>query len=156
MNPSPKLHGQFIPPYTNNNVALENAAIIFWQSFMTKNGKRADPPQLTNIRQLAKDIRSGTTQATVNATRTVFGFDIGAGDDITTFTGIAHAAITPSGSFKSTVDRSPVAAESKAGWWVRADEGGGFTVVDSGDAKEKPAWPHTLEAFRAATLKHTT
>ena len=152
MNPSPKLHGQFIPPYTNNNVALENAAIIFWQSFMTKNGKRADPPQLTNIRQLAKDVRSGTTQATADDYRR----DAAAYPDITAFTGIAHAAITPSGSFKSTVDRSPVAAESKAGWWVRADEGGGFTVVDSGDAKEKPAWPHTLEAFRAATLKHTT
>lgn len=57
MNPSPRKHGQDIPAYTNHVDSWHNMARYFWQSRMTRAGAPAPLPPLTNIPQLAKDIR---------------------------------------------------------------------------------------------------
>jgi hypothetical protein len=124
MNPSPRKHGQEIPAYTDNRIALDNAARYFWQSFMTRDGARAELPNLTDIPKLARAIRNAATNPTA-AIAAIPGL------------GAAHRVITPDCEPQlARVDRSPVATAHEAGWGIHTDEAGGFTVTRGGDANE--------------------
>lgn len=59
----------YVRPTTDGRLGVENDAIAFWQSRSTTAGNRAEPFQLVNIPQLAKDIRraAATAQATAHA-----------------------------------------------------------------------------------------
>lgn len=64
MNPAPCLYGVEIPRNTGDGfAACENHAMAFWQSRMTRAGERAEPIQLTDLTQLAKDIRRAASTA---------------------------------------------------------------------------------------------
>lgn len=58
-----KLYGVEVQAQTCGRMACENDAIAFWQSRMTTDGRRAEPLQLTDIPQLAKDIRRASVAA---------------------------------------------------------------------------------------------
>lgn len=55
----PTLHGQQVQPRSCGRTAEETRAQVFWQSRMTTAGHRADPPQLGDLRELARQIRRG-------------------------------------------------------------------------------------------------
>lgn len=53
----------YVLPTTDGQLGVENDAIAFWQSRSTTAGNRAEPFQLVNIPQLAKDIRRAAATA---------------------------------------------------------------------------------------------
>lgn len=61
MNTEPFLrYGGFVGPLTNPGCGLlgmKNVEQAFWQSRLTTTGRRAELPELTDLRELAKDIR---------------------------------------------------------------------------------------------------
>lgn len=60
----PRLRGVEVQAQSCGRKACENDAMAFWQSRMTTDGQRADPVQLTDLTQLAKDIRHAAAAAT--------------------------------------------------------------------------------------------
>ena len=48
----------YIRPTTDGRLGCENDARAFWQSRMTRDGHRAEPVDLTDIPQLARDVRA--------------------------------------------------------------------------------------------------
>lgn len=48
--------------YGCGHIGMENHAIAFWQSRMTRNGEVAEPLQLTDIRALAKAVRASNEE----------------------------------------------------------------------------------------------
>lgn len=68
MNPSPRKHWQgYIGDPTYNPgcgyMAMENHAIAFWMSRMTRDNERAEVPALTDIRALALSLRASNEDA---------------------------------------------------------------------------------------------
>lgn len=63
MDPTPRLRWDGADRKMTNTgcgfIAAESEARAHWQSHMTKAGQRAEYPQLTNLHQLARSIRSG-------------------------------------------------------------------------------------------------
>lgn len=57
----PVLKGKQVAQYSCGRQAEENRERSFWQSRMTTAGARAELPQLTNIRALAREL--GATHA---------------------------------------------------------------------------------------------
>lgn len=53
----------FTRPTADGREAVKNDERAFWQSRMTRTGQRAEPPELTDIPQLARDIRAGFKEA---------------------------------------------------------------------------------------------
>lgn len=49
----------FTRPTADGREAVKNDERAFWQSRMTRTGQRAEPPELIDIEQLARDIRAG-------------------------------------------------------------------------------------------------
>lgn len=110
MNPSPRLHGQYITPPTDGILAMRNVEDVFWQSRMTTAGHRAELPNLVSLHDLARNIRAATDLTT----------DLIAADAIP---GYAARTLTPTGSFDTAMDRSDVAAAPGAGRRVYQDGG---------------------------------
>lgn len=55
----PMLHGRPIRNDGCGRTANENNKIAFWQSRMTTTGQRAEPIALTDIPELARQVRRG-------------------------------------------------------------------------------------------------
>lgn len=56
------LFGQQVQRQDCGRTACENDAVAFWQSRMTTAGARAEPMRLTDLRQLARDVRRASPQ----------------------------------------------------------------------------------------------
>lgn len=57
MSSYPTLYGQQVQQQSCGHTALANLECSFWQSRMTVQGHRAEPVELVNLEQLARDIR---------------------------------------------------------------------------------------------------
>lgn len=53
----------FIRPTADGREAVKNDERAFWQSRMTRFGQRAEAPELTDIPQLARDVRRAFKEA---------------------------------------------------------------------------------------------
>lgn len=58
MNPAPHLHHVEIQNTSCGRQALRNREVAFWQSRMTVDGQRAEPPNLVDLAALARKLRS--------------------------------------------------------------------------------------------------
>ena len=57
MNTIPMLRGQQVRNNGCGRQALINVERAFWQSRMTKNGQRAEPIEVVDLRELARKLR---------------------------------------------------------------------------------------------------
>lgn len=53
----PTINGNQVRNDGCGRLAMQTAERAFWQSRMTRAGRRASPPELVDLRQLASDVR---------------------------------------------------------------------------------------------------
>ena len=56
MNSRPMILGDQVQPTSCGRTAVQNVARAFWQSRMSRNGKVAPLPQLTDLEALARSL----------------------------------------------------------------------------------------------------
>ena len=57
MNTIPMLRGDQVAAPTCGRLAMQTTERAFWQSRMTTTGNRARPPELADLRKLAREVR---------------------------------------------------------------------------------------------------
>lgn len=62
MNGYAQLYGRQVHNHSCGHTAMHNRSVSLWQSWMTRQGRRAEVPALINLEDFARRVRRGWTQ----------------------------------------------------------------------------------------------